>query len=127
MAMALNPDDIADMVIEHRQLFIHAKQRLNNIFTTGDTRHFGIITQSTHANTHIDLSQLEDYYEVPMNNGERTGANVVSSLKTTPEVQPLTLSMKHQQERPAKRTKPPVEPKLEGFRMPTQLHHWRGC
>tara|TARA_B100001996_G_scaffold297005_1_gene237359 strand:+ start:38 stop:586 length:549 start_codon:yes stop_codon:yes gene_type:complete len=50
---------------------------LNNIFTTGDTRHFGIITDSMHANTHIDLIQLEEYYDIPMENGDRTGVNVV--------------------------------------------------
>ena len=50
---------------------------LNNIFTTGDTRHFGIITGSPHANTHINLAQLEDYYGIPMEEGERTGVNVV--------------------------------------------------
>ena len=50
---------------------------LNSIFTTGDTRHFGIIKGSQHANTHINLEQLENYYEVPMENGDRTGVNVV--------------------------------------------------
>ena len=29
------------------------------------------------ANTHINLDQLEDYYEIPMDNGDRTGVNVV--------------------------------------------------
>ena len=50
---------------------------LNNIFTTNDTRHFDIITQSEHANTHINLEQLEDYYNIPMENGDRIGVNVV--------------------------------------------------
>ncbi|CAI8394653.1 MAG: 5'-deoxyadenosine deaminase [Candidatus Poseidoniaceae archaeon] len=78
MAMALNPDDIAATWSSSTDSYSSMQSNvLNNIFTTGDTRHFGIITQSTHANTHIDLSQLEDYYEVPMNNGERTGVNVV--------------------------------------------------
>ena len=78
MAMALNPDDIAATWSSSTDSYSSMQSNvLNNIFTTGDTRHFGIITQSAHANTHIDLSQLEDYYEVPMNNGERTGVNVV--------------------------------------------------
>ena len=78
MAMALNPDDIAATWSSSTDSYSSMQSNvLNNIFTTGDTRHFGIITQSVHANTHIDLSQLEDYYEVPMNNGERTGVNVV--------------------------------------------------
>ena len=78
MAMALNPDDIAATWSSSTDSYSSMQSNvLNNIFTTGDTRHFGIITQSSHANTHIDLSQLEDYYEVPMNNGERTGVNVV--------------------------------------------------
>ena len=78
MAMALNPDDIAATWSSSTDSYSSMQSNvLNNIFTTGDTRHFGIITQSPHANTHIDLSQLEDYYEVPMNNGERTGVNVV--------------------------------------------------
>ena len=78
MAMALNPDDIAATWSSSTDSYSSMQSNvLNNIFTTGDTRHFGVITQSTHANTHIDLSQLEVYYEVPMNNGERTGVNVV--------------------------------------------------
>jgi hypothetical protein len=78
MAMALNPDDIAATWSSSTDSYSSMQSSvLNSIFTTGDTRHFGIITQSAHANTHIDLSQLEDYYEVPMNNGERTGVNVV--------------------------------------------------
>ena len=78
MAMALNPDDIAATWSSSTDSYSSMQSNvLNNIFTTGDTRHFDIITQSTHANTHIDLSQLEVFYEVPMNNGERTGVNVV--------------------------------------------------
>lgn len=78
MAMALNPDDIAATWSSSTDSYSTMQSNvLNDIFTTGDTRHFGIITQSGHANTHINLSQLEVYYEVPMNNGERTGVNVV--------------------------------------------------
>ncbi len=78
MAMALNSEDIAATWSSSTDSYSSMQSNvLNNIFTTGDTRHFGIITQSTHANTHIDLTQLENYYEVPMNNGERTGVNVV--------------------------------------------------
>lgn len=78
MAMALNPDDIAATWSSSTDSYSNMQSNvLNDIFTTGDTRHFGIITQSGHANTHINLSQLEVYYEVPMNNGERTGVNVV--------------------------------------------------
>ena len=78
MAMALNPDDIATTWSSNTDSYSSMQSNvLNKIFTTGDTRHFDIITQSPHANTHIDLSQLEVYYEVPMNNGDRTGVNVV--------------------------------------------------
>jgi len=52
------------------------------IFTTGDERYFDVINRSAHANTHVDLSKLYAYYEVPMENGERTGVNV--NLETDP-------------------------------------------
>ena len=78
MAMELNPDDIASTWSSSTDSYSSMQGNvLNNIFTTGDTRHFGIITGSTHANTHISLTQLENYYAIPMENGERTGVNVV--------------------------------------------------
>ena len=78
MAMELNPDDIAATWSSSTGSYSNMQGNvLNNIFTTGDTRHFGIITGSAHANTHINLNQLEDYYEIPMENGDRTGVNVV--------------------------------------------------
>ena len=78
MAMELNPDDITATWSSSTSSYSNMQGNdLNNIFTTGDTRHFGIITGSAHANTHINLDQLEDYYEIPMDNGDRTGVNVV--------------------------------------------------
>ncbi|MGB1633159.1 MAG: lamin tail domain-containing protein, partial [Candidatus Poseidoniaceae archaeon] len=78
MAMALNPDDIASTWSSSTDSYSSMQANvLNSIFTTGDTRHFGIIKDSEHANTHINLEQLENYYEVPMENGDRTGVNVV--------------------------------------------------
>ncbi|MGA0330814.1 MAG: lamin tail domain-containing protein [Candidatus Poseidoniaceae archaeon] len=78
MAMALNPDDIASTWSSSTDSYSSMQANvLNSIFTTGDTRHFGIIKDSEHANTHINLEQLESYYEVPMENGDRTGVNVV--------------------------------------------------
>ena len=78
MAMALNPDDIASTWSSSTDSYSSMQANvLNSIFTTGDTRHFGIIKNSQHANTHINLEQLENYYEVPMENGNRTGVNVV--------------------------------------------------
>ena len=78
MAMALNPDDIASQWTSSTDSYSSMQGNvLNSIFTTGDDRHFGIITQSTHANTHIDLQQLENYYNIPMKNGDRIGVNVV--------------------------------------------------
>ena len=46
------------------------------IFTTGDERYFDVINRSSHGNTHVDLSKLYSYYDIEMENGERTGANV---------------------------------------------------
>lgn len=78
MAMALNPDDIASTWSSSTDSYSSMQANvLNSIFTTGDTRHFGIIKDSEHANTHINLEQLENYYQVPMENGDRTGVNVV--------------------------------------------------
>lgn len=78
MAMALDPDDIASTWSSSTDSYSSMQANvLNSIFTTGDTRHFGIIKDSEHANTHINLEQLENYYEVPMENGDRTGVNVV--------------------------------------------------
>jgi len=78
MAMDLNPDDIASTWSSSTDSYSSMQGNvLNNIFTTGDTRHFGIITDSMHANTHIDLIQLGEYYDIPMENGDRTGVNVV--------------------------------------------------
>ena len=78
MAMALNPDDIASTWSSSTDSYSSMQANvLNSIFTTGDTRHFGIIKDSEHANTHINLEQLENYYDVPMENGDRTGVNVV--------------------------------------------------
>ena len=80
MAMALNQADI-DSTWSADTGSYGAMQGnvLNNIFTTGDSRHFGIIEGSNHANTHVDLTILQDYYDVPMDNGQRTGVNVVFS------------------------------------------------
>ena len=78
MAMALDPDDIASTWSSSTDSYSSMQANvLNSIFTTGDTRHFGIIKNSQHANTHINLELLESYYEVPMENGARTGVNVV--------------------------------------------------
>ena len=78
MAMALNPADIDSTWSANTDSYSSMQGNvLNNIFTTGDTRHFNIIETSNHANTHVDLDVLQDYYDVPMNNGERTGVNVV--------------------------------------------------
>ena len=50
---------------------------LDPIFTTGDARYFDVINRSSHANFHIDMSQLYDnYYTVEMVNGDRTNINV---------------------------------------------------
>ena len=47
------------------------------IFTTGDDRYFDVINRSAWANTHIDLSKLYAYYDIPMDaDGDRTGVNV---------------------------------------------------
>ena len=41
------------------------------------TRYFDVINRSTHANYHIDLTQLyDDHYTVEMVNGDRTNINV---------------------------------------------------
>ena len=78
MAMELNPDDVAATWSSSTDSYSSMQGNvLNNIFTTNDTRHFDIITQSEHANTHINLEQLEDYYNIPMENGDRIGVNVV--------------------------------------------------
>ena len=79
MAMELNPDDVAATWSASAAENYSDRQgnALNSIFTTDDTRHFDIITQSEHANTHINLEQLEDYYNIPMENGDRIGVNVV--------------------------------------------------
>ena len=78
MAMELNPDDIAATWSSSTDSYSSMQGNvLNSIFTTNDTRHFDIITQSEHANTHINLEQLEDYYNIPMENGDRIGVNVV--------------------------------------------------
>ncbi|MBJ14648.1 MAG: hypothetical protein CMB70_04695 [Euryarchaeota archaeon] len=79
MAMELNPDDVAATWSTSAAENYSDRQgnALNSIFTTDDTRHFDIITQSEHANTHINLEQLEDYYNIPMENGDRIGVNVV--------------------------------------------------
>ena len=50
---------------------------LDPIFTSGDARYFDVINRSSHANYHIDMSQLYDnYYTVEMVNGDRTNINV---------------------------------------------------
>ena len=50
---------------------------LDPIFTTGDDRYFDVINRSTHANFHINLQQLYNtYYDVEMENGDRTNVNV---------------------------------------------------
>ena len=78
MAMELNPDDIAATWSSSTDNYEGMQGNvLNSIFTTDDTRHFDIITQSEHANTHINLEQLEEYYNIPMENGDRIGVNVV--------------------------------------------------
>ena len=78
MAMELNPDDIASTWSSSTDSYSSMQGNvLNSIFTTGDARHFGVITGSNHANTHINLAQLENYYDIPMENGDRTGVNVV--------------------------------------------------
>ena len=78
MAMELNPDDIAATWSSSTDSYSSMQGNvLNSIFTTNDTRHFDIITQSEHANTHINLEQLEEYYNIPMENGDRIGVNVV--------------------------------------------------
>ena len=46
------------------------------IFTTGDERYFDVVNRSTHGNTHVDLTKLYAYYDIPMDDGERTGVNV---------------------------------------------------
>ena len=53
------------------------------IFTTGDERYFDVINRSTHGNTHVDLTKLYAYYDIPMDAGERTGVNV--DLDTDPQ------------------------------------------
>ena len=37
---------------------------LDPIFTMNDDRYFDVINRSTHANFHVDLSQLYDYYDI---------------------------------------------------------------
>ena len=50
---------------------------LDPIFTSGDARYFDVINRSSHANYHIDMSQLYDnYYTVEMVNGDRINVNV---------------------------------------------------
>jgi len=47
------------------------------IFTTGDERYFDVINRSSWANTHIDLSKLYAFYDIPMDaDGDRIGVNV---------------------------------------------------
>jgi hypothetical protein len=53
------------------------------IFTTGDERYFDVVNRSTHGNTHVDLTKLYAYYDIPMDDGERTGVNV--DLDTDPQ------------------------------------------
>lgn len=53
------------------------------IFTTGDERYFDVVNRSTHGNTHVDLTKLYAYYDIPMDAGERTGVNV--DLETDPQ------------------------------------------
>ena len=67
MAMALNPADIDSTWSANTDSYSSMQGNvLNNIFTTGDTRHFNIIETSNHANTHIDLDVLQDYYDVQL-------------------------------------------------------------
>ena len=63
---------------DYRDGVSHLKNMtLDPIFTTGDERYFNVINGSSWANTHIDLSQLYDYYTVEMDaDGDRTSADV---------------------------------------------------
>jgi hypothetical protein len=63
---------------DYRDGVSHLKNMtLDPIFTTGDERYFNVINGSSWANTHIDLSQLYDYYTVEMDvDGDRTSAGV---------------------------------------------------
>jgi hypothetical protein len=59
MAMALNQADIDSTWSANTDSYSSMQGNvLNDIFTTGDTRHFGIIEGSNHANMHVDLIVL---------------------------------------------------------------------
>ena len=50
---------------DYRDGVSHLKNMtLDPIFTTGDERYFDVINRSSHANFHIDMSKLYDYYDV---------------------------------------------------------------
>ena len=44
---------------------------LDPIFTMNDERYFDVINRSSHANYHIDMTKLYDYYDIDYDNGDR--------------------------------------------------------
>ena len=56
---------------------------LDPIFTMNDDRYFDVINRSTHANVHVDLSKLYDYYDVTYD--EQSNRPFVEDSNFTPE------------------------------------------
>ena len=58
---------------DYRDNVNHLKSMtLDPIFTMNDERYFDVINRSTHANYHIDMSKLYDYYDITYDgNGDR--------------------------------------------------------
>ena len=57
---------------------------LDPIFTMNDERYFDVINRSAHANYHIDMTKLYDYYDVDYDdNGERPYLSLIHISEPT--------------------------------------------
>ena len=75
---------------DYRDNVNHLKNiTLDPIFTMEDERYFDVINRSAHANFHIDMTELYDYYDVDYDaNGNRpyiTDSDYINNSNTEPE------------------------------------------
>ena len=75
---------------DYRDNVNHLKSiTLDPIFTMEDERYFDVINRSAHANFHIDMSELYDYYDIDYDaNGNRpyiTDSDYINNSNTEPE------------------------------------------
>ena len=75
---------------DYRDNVNHLKNiTLDPIFTMEDERYFDVINRSAHANFHIDMSELYDYYDIDYDaNGNRpyiTDSDYINNSNTEPE------------------------------------------